>query len=143
MGLQRNLSATPGTILFLAFFLKSMSNIMHFLRSHRPDRVFPGAEHGRPIGRKKLQPRNYFCTFYSFELKLCWMVELCILKKILCFLSVFDFKGFWREMTAQDLVAGKRGSRRHSTTSFSESVKVAETSYQMLESLSFCDRERV
>ena len=26
---------------------------------------------------------------------------------------------------------GKRGSRRHSTTSFSENVVVAETSYQM------------
>ena len=31
--------------------------------------------------------------------------------------------------------AGKRGSRRHSTTSFSESVIVARTSYQMLEVL--------
>ena len=29
-------------------------------------------------GTKKLQPRNYFCTFYLFELKLCRMVELCI-----------------------------------------------------------------
>ena len=64
-------------------------------------------------------------------------------KKILRFLSVFDFNGFWREMTAQDLVAGKRGSRRHSPTSFSENVKVAEKSYQMLEVLSFWDREGV
>ena len=100
MGLQRNLSATPGTILFLAFFLKSMSNIMHFLRSHRPDRVFPGAEHGRPIGRKKLQPRNYFCTFYSFELKLCRMVELCIPKHpVFCFSILTVFGG---KMTSQD-----------------------------------------
>ena len=30
----------------------------------------------------------------------------------------------------------------HSTTSFSESVIVTETSYQMLEVLSFFDRER-
>ena len=60
-------------------------------------------------------------------------------EKILRFLSVFDFNRFWREMTAQDLVAGKRGSRRHSTTSFKENVKVAETTYQMLEVLSFCD----
>ena len=37
---------------------------------------------------------------------------------------------------------GKLGSRRHSTPSFSENVVVAETSYQMLEVLSFCDRER-
>ena len=39
-------------------------------------------------------------------------------------------------------MAGKRGSRRHSTTSFSESVVVAGTSYQMLEVLAFCNRER-
>ena len=41
------------------------------------------------------------------------------------------------------ILAGKRGSRRHSTRSFSENVEVAETSYQMLEVLSFCDRKRV
>ena len=40
------------------------------------------------------------------------------------------------------ILAGKSGSRRHSSTSFSENVVVAETSYQMLEILSFCDRER-
>ena len=34
-------------------------------------------------------------------------------------------------------MAGKRGSCRHSTTSFSENVVVAETSYQMLEVLAF------
>ena len=39
-------------------------------------------------------------------------------------------------------MAGKRGSRRHSTTSFNESVVVAETSYQMLEAATFCNRER-
>ena len=39
-------------------------------------------------------------------------------------------------------MAGKRGSRRHSTTSFSESVVVAETSYLMLELLAFCNLER-
>ena len=41
---------------------------------------------------------------------------------------------------ASVILAGKRGSRRHSTTSFSENVEVAETSYQMLEVLSICDR---
>ena len=40
-------------------------------------------------------------------------------------------------------MARKRGSRRHSTTSFSENVEVAETGYEMLEVLSFCDQERV
>ena len=39
-------------------------------------------------------------------------------------------------------MAGKRGSRRHSTTSFSESVVVAGTSYEMLEVLAFCNWER-
>ena len=42
----------------------------------------------------------------------------------------------------QPILAGKRGSRRHSTTSISESVVVAETSYQMLEVSAFCYRER-
>ena len=31
--------------------------------------------------------------------------------------------------------------RHHSTTSFSENVVVVQASYQMLEVLSFCDRE--
>ena len=39
-------------------------------------------------------------------------------------------------------MAGKGGSRRHSTTSFSKSVEVAGTSYQMLELLAFCNQER-
>ena len=39
-------------------------------------------------------------------------------------------------------MAGKRGSRRHFTTSFSENVVVAETSFQMLGLLSLNDRER-
>ena len=37
---------------------------------------------------------------------------------------------------------GKRSSCRQSTTSFSENVVVAKTSYQMLEILSFSDRGR-
>ena len=40
------------------------------------------------------------------------------------------------------MLAGKRDSRRHSTTSFNKNVVVAEKSYQMLEVLSFCDQER-
>ena len=39
-------------------------------------------------------------------------------------------------------MAGKRGSRLHSTKSFNESVVAAGTSYQMLEVLAFCNRER-
>ena len=38
-------------------------------------------------------------------------------------------------------LGGKRGTLRHSTTSFGENVVVAETSYQMLEVLAFCDQE--
>ena len=39
-------------------------------------------------------------------------------------------------------MAGKRGSRRHCTTSFSENVVVAGTSYQTSDVLAFCNRER-
>ena len=39
------------------------------------------------------------------------------------------------------ILAGKRGSRRHSTTSFRANVVVAKTRYQMLEVFLFCDRE--
>ena len=54
-----------------------------------------------PIGLKKLQPRSYFCTFYSFELKLCTcrMVELCIPKHpVFCFAVLTVFGG---KMTSQ------------------------------------------
>ena len=37
-------------------------------------------------------------------------------------------------------MAAKRGSRRHSTTSFCQNVVLAETSYQMLQVLSLCDQ---
>ena len=40
------------------------------------------------------------------------------------------------------ILTGKRDSRRHVTTSLSQNVKVvAKTSYEMLEVLSFSDRE--
>ena len=45
--------------------------------------------HSGHIGCKKVHPRNYFCIFYSCELKLCRMVELYILKKPMFF--VFRF----------------------------------------------------
>ena len=41
------------------------------------------------------------------------------------------------------ILAAKRGSRCHPTTSFRENVELAATRYQMLEVLSFCDQERV
>ena len=40
------------------------------------------------------------------------------------------------------MLAGKCGSSRRSTASFSESVVVAGTRYQLLEVLEFCSRER-
>ena len=40
------------------------------------------------------------------------------------------------------ILAGKSDSHRHSTTSFSENVVVAKTSYQMLGILSFSNLER-
>ena len=39
-------------------------------------------------------------------------------------------------------LAGKFDNHRHSTVSFSENDVVAGTSYEVLEVLSFCDRER-
>ena len=40
------------------------------------------------------------------------------------------------------ILGGKRGSRRHSTTSFSKNVEVAETSYKRLEVIAFFSREK-
>ena len=45
-------------------------------------------------------------------------------------------------MQTKVILAGKCGSHCQSTTSFSENVVVAKTSYQMLEILSFSDQER-
>ena len=47
--------------------------------------------------------RNYVFIFYSFELKLCRMVELCIPKHPMFF--VLDFNGFWRENDVKRLTA--------------------------------------
>ena len=55
--------------------------------------IGPDALQGGHIGRLKVNLRNYFCIFYSFELKLCRMVELCIAKKSYVFLF-FDFNLF-------------------------------------------------
>ena len=49
-------------------------------------------------------------------------------------------RGFSQAWTSV-ILAGKRDSR-HSTTSFSDNVVVAGTSYQLEEVLSFCYRER-
>ena len=40
------------------------------------------------------------------------------------------------------ILAGRRDSRRHSTTAFGGNIVMAKTTYQMLEILSFSDRER-
>ena len=44
-----------------------------------------------------MQPKNYFCIFYPFELK------LCIPKNRMFF--IFDFNGFWRENDVTRLTA--------------------------------------
>ena len=46
-------------------------------------------------------------------------------------------------MRTRVILAGKRDSRRHSTSGFSENVaEVTETSYEMLKVLLFCDGEK-
>ena len=45
-------------------------------------------------------------------------------------------------MRTSVILAGKYDSHRHSTTSFSENIIVAKTSYQMLGISSFSNRER-
>ena len=54
--------------------------------------------HGGRMGRKILRGSNYFCIFYSFELKLCKMVELCIPKNPMFFIFRFQrfLAGKWR-----------------------------------------------
>jgi len=45
--------------------------------------------HRGHIGRLKVHPLNYFCIFYSFELKLSRMVEICIPKNRMFFVFWF------------------------------------------------------
>ena len=54
-----------------------------------------------PGHMQELQVSNYFCIFYSFELKLGRMVELCIPKNpmFFCFSILTVFGG---KMTSQD-----------------------------------------
>ena len=64
----------------------------------------------------------------------------CFANKTYCFLT-FSLPSASLDLKVP-ILAGKRDSRCHSATSFSENYVVAETSYQMLEVLSFCDWER-
>ena len=66
------LSLTDGSTIF-----KNLSEIKMFKHVQH--------EHGEHTGHKKVYPRNYFSFFCSFELKLCRMVELCILKNPMFF----------------------------------------------------------
>ena len=79
-------------------------NTAKTLNSSVRTRVWSNFSDGRKVGRKKLQPTNYFCTFDSFELKLCRMVELVFQKILVCFLF-FDFNCFWRENDVTRLTA--------------------------------------
>ena len=92
----------------------------------------------REIGHFFLRPKNGIEMY-----KKVW----CTCKVVVFLIKPIVFITFSLPSASLDLkvpiLAGKRGIRRHSTTSFSKNVKVAETSYQMLKVLSFCDQERV
>lgn len=67
---------------YIYFFVCSsfiVSFNIYFLAKRGPKRA-ERSEQGGHIGRKISGGRTYFCIFYSFELKLCRMIELCILK---------------------------------------------------------------
>ena len=49
-------------------------------------------------------PRNYFCSFYPFELQVCRRKNLCIPNNRMLFLF-FDFNGFWQENDVTGLAA--------------------------------------
>ena len=68
--------------------------------------------------------------------------DLWILRRVR--LRVRDFLSTnWCSRVRHLHFRGNNGHRRrHSTTGVSENVAVAETSYQLLEVLSFCDQER-
>ena len=57
----------------------------------------------RPVRKWRLKhpPRNYFCSFYPFELKVCWIKDLCIPNKrrFFCFST---WTVFGEKMTSQD-----------------------------------------
>ena len=53
--------------------------------------------HGRQTGRQMWPLKNYFCSFYPFELKVSRVVKLCIPNNRMFFFWFFDFNGFWRE----------------------------------------------
>ena len=70
----------------LSFFIISFN--IYFFAKRGPKRT-ERSEQSRRIGRKISGGRNYLCIFYSFELKRCRMVELCIPKNSVFF--VFRF----------------------------------------------------
>ena len=61
---------------------------------------------GPILGRKQLQPRNYFCIFYWFEVNLCRMVELRIPKNpVFCFSILTVFGGKIASQGSQQVMA--------------------------------------
>ena len=72
------------------------------------------------------------------QISLAWRLvklRITILKYHLWYLCQISLQIMLLPIRTSVILAGKRGSRRHSTTSFSENVEVAETRYQMLEVL--------
>ena len=71
--------------------------------------------------------------------KSCKVVVL-LLEPIVFFFLTFSLPSASLDLKVP-ILAGKRDSRHYSTTCFIENVQVEESSYQMLEVLTFCDRE--
>ena len=69
----------------------------------------------------------------------------CTCKVVVLLLEPFVFLTFSLPSASLDLkvliLAGQRDSRHYSTTCFTANVLVEESSYQLLEVLTFCDRE--
>ena len=59
---------------------------------------------------------------------------------LLCFFLTFSLPPASLDLKVP-ILAGKRDSRHYSTTCFMKNVLVEESSYQMLEVSTFCDRE--
>ena len=69
----------------------------------------------------------------------------CTCKVVVLLIKPIVFLTFSLPSASLDLkvhiLTGKRGSRRHSSSSFRANLVVAKTRYQMLKVLSFCGRK--
>ena len=100
-----------------------------------------GARRIKKFNLRNRRQENSLCFFSLFRLREVSLFSQSIERNTP--LRVRDFLNTTAGARARTSViwAGKFGHRRHSTTSFSANVVVAKTSQQMLEVLSFFDRE--